>query len=165
MIPALVLDFLCIHPFRDGNGRMARLLTLLMLYEAGYEVGRNVSLERIIEESKESYYGALKAASEGWHEGQHSLAPWRDYLLGTIVAAYRELERRTALVTTAPGAKRTMVQDAISHFLGEFTIKDLERACPTVGRDMIRLVLKELRAEGQIEPIGKGRGAKWKRTG
>jgi len=90
---------------------------------------------------------------------------WRDYLLGVIVAAYRELERRTELVTAAPGAKRTMVQDVINHFLGEFTIKDVERACPTVGRDMIRLVLKELRAEGRIEPVGRGRGAKWKRMG
>jgi hypothetical protein len=85
--------------------------------------------------------------------------------LGTIVAAYGELERRTELVSTAPGAKRAMVQDAINHFLGQFTIKDVERACPTVGRDMIRLVLKELRAEGRIEPVGKGRGAKWKRMG
>jgi Fic family protein len=163
LIPAFILDFLCIHPFRDGNGRMARLLTLLLLYEAGHEVGRYVSLERIIEESKESYYDALKASSAGWHEGQHTLAPWRDYLLGTIVAAYRELERRTELVTAAPGAKRAMVRDVIEHFVGEFTIAELEGACPTVGRDTIRFVLKDMRDQGKVECLGKGRWAKWRR--
>jgi Fic family protein len=163
LIPAFVLDFLCVHPFRDGNGRMARLLTLLLLYEAGYEVGRYVSLERIIEESKESYYGALKASSEGWHEGQHTLAPWRDYLLGTIVAAYRELERRTELVIAAPGAKQAMVRDAIEHFLSEFTIADVETTCPTVSRDTIRSVLNDMRDRGKVECLGKGRWAKWRR--
>jgi len=163
LIPAFILDFLCIHPFRDGNGRMARLLTLLLLYEAGYEVGRYVSLERIIEESKGSYYDALKASSDGWHEGQHTLAPWRDYLLGTIVAAYRELERRTELVTAAPGAKQAMVRDAIEHFLSEFTIGELETACPTVSRDTIRSVLNDLRDQGKVECLGKGRWAKWRR--
>ena len=126
---------------------------------------RKHSESQIIEASKEAYYESRKASSQGWHDGQHDLAPWRDYFLGTIVAAYRELERRVDLVTTAPGAKRTTVQDAINHFVGEFTIKDLERACPMVGRDMIRFVLKELKGEGKIEPLGKGRGAKWRRTG
>lgn len=163
-LAAFNLDFLCIHPFRDGNGRMARLLTLLMLYEAGYEVGRYVSLERIIEESKESYYGALKASSEGWHEGQHSLAPWRDYLLGTIVAAYRELERRTALVATAPGAKQALVRDTVSHLLGEFTTSSLEKACPGVSPQMIRHVLREMQAEGKVERVGERRGSKWRRV-
>jgi Fic family protein len=163
LIPAFVLDFLCVHPFRDGNGRMARLLTLLLLYEAGYEVGRYVSLERIIEESKESYYDTLKASSQGWHEGQHDLTPWRDYFLGTIVAAYREMERRTDLVTAAPGAKRAMVRDAIEHFVGEFTIAELEDACPTVGRDTIRVVLNDMRDQGKVECLGKGRWAKWRR--
>jgi Fic family protein len=163
LIPAFILDFLCIHPFRDGNGRMARLLTLLVLYEAGYEVGRYVSLERIIEESKESYYDALKASSDGWHEGQHDLTPWRDYLLGTIVAAYRELERRTELVTAAPGAKQAMARDAVEHFLGEFTIGDVESACPSVSRDTVRTVLNDLRDQGKVECLGKGRWAKWRR--
>jgi Fic family protein len=163
LIPAFILDFLCIHPFRDGNGRMARLLTLLLLYEAGYEVGRYVSLERIIEESKETYYEALRASSEGWHEGRHSLAPWRDYLLGTIVAAYQELERRTELVTAAPGAKQAMVRDAVAHFVAEFTIADVEAVCPTVSRDTIRAVLNDLRDQGKAECLAKGRWAKWRR--
>jgi Fic family protein len=163
LIPAFILDFLCIHPFRDGNGRMARLLSLLLLYQSGYEVGRYISLERIIEESKESYYDSLRASSQGWHEGRHDLSPWRDYFLGTIVAAFRELERRTELVTAAPGAKRAMVRDAIEHFVGEFTIAELENACPTVGRDTIRSVLNDMRGQGEVECLGKGRWAKWRR--
>ncbi len=163
LIPAFVLDFLCIHPFLDGNGRMARLLTLLLLYQSGYEVGRYISLERIVEESKESYYESLRASSQGWHEGEHNLVPWRDFLLGTIVAAYRELEHRTELVTAAPGAKRAMVREAVEHFLGEFTIGDLEIACPTVSRDTIRSVLNDLRDQGKAECLGKGRWAKWRR--
>lgn len=163
LIPAFVLDFLCIHPFRDGNGRMARLLTLLLLYEAGYQVGRYVSLERIIEESKESYYDALKASSQGWHDGQHAFAPWRDYLLGTIVAAYREMERRVDLVTVAPGAKQALVRDTVSHLLGEFTTSSLEKACPGVSPQMIRHVLREMQSEGKVERIGERRGSKWRR--
>ncbi len=94
LIPAYVFDFLCIHPFIDGNGRMARLLTMPLLYKAGYDIGRFVSLERVVEASKESYYEALKLSSEGWHEGAHDLGPWTDYLLGTYIAAYREFESR-----------------------------------------------------------------------
>jgi Fic family protein len=163
LVPAFILDFLCIHPFRDGNGRMARLLTLLLLYQAGYEVGRYVSLERIIEESKESYYGALRASSQRWHEGQHDITPWRDYFLGTLVAAYRELERRTELVTAAPGAKQAMVRDTVLHLLGEFTSKDLETACPSVSREMIRHVLREMQSEGKVERVGERRGSRWRR--
>jgi Fic family protein len=163
LIPAFVFDFLCIHPFRDGNGRMARLLTLLLLYQSGYEVGRYISLERVIEQSKESYYEALAASSKGWHEARHDLSPWRDYLLGTLIAAYREFESRVGLVTTARGAKTAMVVNAIEHGPPEFTISDIERACPMVGRDLIRRVLNGLRTEGKLEGIGKGRSARWRR--
>jgi Fic family protein len=92
LIPAYVLDFLCIHPFLDGNGRMSRLLTLLLLYQAGYEVGRYVSLERLIERTAESYYDVLRKSSQGWHEGEQDLSPWIEYFLGILVAAYREFE-------------------------------------------------------------------------
>ncbi|MBM4093485.1 MAG: Fic family protein [Planctomycetes bacterium] len=163
LIPAFVLDFLCVHPFLDGNGRVARLLTLLLLYQSGYEVGRYISLERIIEESKESYYESLRASSQGWHEGQHDLSPWRDYFLGTIVAAYRELERRAELATATPGAKRNLIREAVEHFVADFTSKELELACPMVSREMIRVVLREMQAEGKVEKIGEGRGARWKR--
>jgi Fic family protein len=163
LIPAFVLDFLCIHPFRDGNGRMARLLTLLLLYQAGYEVGRYISLERIIEQSKESYYEALEKSTHRWYDGQQDLTPWRDYFLGTLVAAYRELERRAGLVTATPGAKRSLVREAVEHFVADFTSKELELACPMVGREMIRVVLREMQAEGKVQKIGKGRGVRWKR--
>jgi Fic family protein len=163
LIPAFVLDFLCIHPFLDGNGRMARLLTLLLLYQSGYEVGRYISLERIVEESKESYYESLRASSQGWHEGRHDLSSWRDYFLGTIVAAYRELDRRAGLATATPGAKRNLIREAAEHFVADFTSKELELACPTVSREMIRVVLREMQAEGKAEKIGVGRGARWKR--
>jgi Fic family protein len=161
LIPAFVLDFLCVHPFRDGNGRIARLLSLLLLYQSGYEVGRYISLERIIEQSKESYYDTLRASSQGWHEGRHDLSPWRDYFLGTVVAAYRELERREGMLTTAPGAKRNLVQEAVRHMRGPFSISELERVCPSVSRDMIRLVLNELREQGEVESGGRGRAARW----
>ena len=95
LIPAYVLDFLCIHPFADGNGRMARLLSLLLLHQAGYEVGRYISLETAIENTKEGYYDALQASSQNWHEGQHSLIPWWEYFVGVmLVKAYREFENR-----------------------------------------------------------------------
>ena len=163
LIPAFVLDFLCIHPFRDGNGRMARLLSLLLLYQSGYEVGRYISLERIIEQSKQSYYETLEASTQNWYNRTHDLVPWRDYFLGTLVAAYRELERRAGLVTTTAGAKRNLIRDAVEHFVSEFTAKELALACPGVSREMIRVVLREMQDEGVVERIGERRGTKWRR--
>lgn len=163
LIPAFVLDFLCIHPFRDGNGRVARLLTLLLLYQAGYEVGRYISLERIIESTKETYYESLNASSRRWHDGKHDLSPWRDYFLGVLLAAYRECEERAGLVTSARGAKRALVVGAIEHGPVEFTIKELERSCPGVSHQMVRLVLDQLRAEHKVKCVGRGPGARWRR--
>ena len=124
LIPAYVLDFLCIHPFTDGNGRMARLLTLLLLYQAGYEVGRFISLEKIVEDSKEDYYDTLHRCSQGWHKGRHTLAPWTEYLLGTLIAAYREFENRVGLLTSSRGAKTEMVLEAIERFYGNFAVAE-----------------------------------------
>jgi Fic family protein len=112
LIPVYVLDFLCIHPFLDGNGRMARLLTLLLLYQAGYGVGRYISLERVVEESKESYYDTLYRSSQGWHEGRHTLVPWTEYFLGTMLAAYKEFENRVGILTDGRGAKTELVLEA-----------------------------------------------------
>ena len=106
LIATFVFDFECIHPFRDGNGRIGRLLTLLLLYKAGYEVGRYISLERIVEESKETYYDALYKSSQGWHEAKHDLRPWWDYFLGTLIAAYKEFEQRVGTITSARGEAR-----------------------------------------------------------
>jgi len=120
-------------------------------------------LERIIEESKESYYESLRASSQGWHDGRHDLSPWRDYFLGTVAAAYRELERRAELATATPGAKRNLIREAVEHFVAEFTSKELELACPMVSREMIRVVLREMQAEGRVEKVGEGKGSRWKR--
>lgn len=163
LITSYVLDFLCVHPFRDGNGRMARLLTLLLLYQAGYEVGRYVSLERIIEESKESYYDTLNQSDRGWHEGAHDLRPWTNYLLGTLVRSYREFEERMGLIMSPRGAKTEMIRDAVKHLPARFRIRDVERLCPNVTRGMIQLVFQQMKNEGLIEPVGRGAGAAWQR--
>lgn len=164
LIAAYVLDFLCIHPFADGNGRMARLLALLLLYRAGYDVGRFISLERIIEESKESYYETLYACSQGWHEGQHDLAPWTEYFLGVIVRAYGTFEERVGAITQARGAKSEMVRAAIRAFTGPFAIRELQERCPNVGLDLIRRILREERQAGAIEVSGRGPDAHWRRV-
>src|SRR4029434_4582406 len=109
-------------PFADGNGRMARLLTLLLLYHAGFEVGRYISLERIVEQTKEGYYESLYTSSQGWHEGQHNLQPWTEYLLGTIVRAYRDFEDRVGSLAVARGAKTEMVLDAVRSLPDGFRI-------------------------------------------
>lgn len=160
-----VFDFLCIHPFRDGNGRVSRLLTSLLLYHHGFRVGRYVSLERLIEDSKESYYEALKRSSEGWHEVEHDLIPWWSYSLGILRSAYREFEERVGAVRAPRGAKTETVRRAILAFPGEFAISDVERACPGVSRDMIRLVLRALQGEKRIVCLGRGRSARWRRIG
>lgn len=162
LVALAVLDFLCIHPFPDGNGRTARLLTLLLLYHHGFEVGRYVSLERVIEQSRESYYETLEASSSGWHTSEHDPRPWIDYFLGVLTAAYGELEQRVEAVQPQDGGTKTaMVRDAVARRQAPFQISDIERDLPTVSRDMIRLVLNQLRAEGTLALEGRGRGAKW----
>ena len=158
-----VLDFLCIHPFLDGNGRMARLLSVLVLYHHHYDVGRYISLERIVEQSKETYYDTLYRSSQGWHEGRHDPWPWTDYFLGVLLAAYQEFEDRFERISSVPGSKTQMILNAIDGVFGEFRISDVEAACPTVSRDMIRHVLFRLRNEQKIKAMGKGRGAKWQK--
>jgi len=164
-IASFVLDFECIHPFWDGNGRMGRLLTLLLLYQAGYEVARYISLERIIEDSKETYYEALQKSSGGWHEGRHDLRPWWDYFLGTLVGAYKEFEERVGTITSARGAKREMLQNAIRRLPGRFRIADLQRACPGISYPTIKRALADLKRKKEIRCLGKGRNAEWERIG
>lgn len=159
-----VLDFLCIHPFTDGNGRMARLLILLLLYQYGYEVGRFVSLERVIEETRDSYYDALYESSQGWHEGTHSLLPWWEYFLGVLIAAYGEFEDRVGRVTSGRGAKSALVRQMVDRAVGDFTMSELLRLCPGVSRPLARRVLNEMRAEGLVECIGLGVNARWRKT-
>ena len=163
-VPLAVLDFLCIHPFSDGNGRMARLMTLQLLYHFDYEVGRYISLERIIEESKETYYEALEASSRGWHEGRHDVFPWLRYFWGVLLRGYREFEERVGTLRTGRGAKGHQVEQAVERRVGPFAISDIEADCPGVTRDWIRIVLRRLRDQGRIVRRGKGRGAKWVRN-
>jgi Fic family protein len=161
----LVLDFLCIHPFRDGNGRVSRLLMLLVLYQHGYQVGRYISLDRLVEESREDYYEVLHQSSEHWHEGRHDLLPWLNYFLAILRRIYREFEERVGQVRTPRGAKTGLVEAAIDAFPGEFTLSDLERACPGVSRDMVRRVLREIQKAGKVVCLGRGPGAAWRRKG
>lgn len=163
-VASLILDFLSIHPFRDGNGRVSRLLTLLTLYQHGYEVGRYISLERLIEESRADYYDVLERSSEGWHQGRHDLFPWLNYFLSILRRAYLELESRVGQVKAPRGAKTAMVEAAVASFPGEFSLGDLERACPGVSRDMARRVLQQLQREERVECVGRGPGARWRRV-
>jgi Fic family protein len=163
LVPLTILDFLCVHPFTDGNGRMARLLTLQLLYHADYAVGRFISLERIFEESKESYYETLETSSQGWHEAAHNIAPWLDYFWGALLRAYKEFEERVGTLSRGRGAKGDRVRAEILKRNLPFSISEIEEACPGVSRDMVRLVLRAMKGEGLINPTGKGRGAKWVR--
>lgn len=164
LIPLTILDFLSIHPFSDGNGRISRLLTMLLLYHFDYQVGRYISLERIVEESKDSYYEALRASSEKWHEGEHDPHPWIDYFWGVLLRAYGEFEERVGEVRTKKISKTEQIRLAVDRRVGPFAISDMERELPHISRDMIKLVLRDLKEEGLIEVRGKGRGAKWVRS-
>jgi len=164
LIATYVFDFLCIHPFTDGNGRMARLLTLLLLYRAGYEVGRYVSLEKIVENHDTGYYASLRRCSEGWHEGNHELLPWWEYFLGVMLfGAYQELEDRMTLMQSVKGAKTAMVLDVLNKMIGDFSVKSIKERCPHVGIDLIRRIMREERQAGRLECLGRGPDALWRR--
>ena len=160
---ALNLDFLCIHPYRDGNGRASRLLFLLACYHCGLEVGRYISLERLIEQNKDRYYEVLELSSQGWHEGKHDPWPTINFLLYMLTQAFKEFEQRVGQIKSPRGAKTELVRHAIETISGEFGITDLEHACPGVSRDMIRRLLRDFKAEGRIECLGRGPGTKWRK--
>ncbi len=162
-VSCLVLDFLSIHPFRDGNGRVSRLLTLLALYQHGLTVGRYISIERIVEQSKETYYETLNKSSQKWHEAKHDVIPWFNYFLGTVLAAYKEFEERAHNIKPARGAKTALLIQAIDSQHGEFSISDIVRACPAVSRVMIKKVLLQMQKDKKIKCLGKGQSAKWER--
>jgi Fic family protein len=164
-LAAFGLDFLCIHPFRDGNGRVSRLLLLLQCYHVGIEVGRYISLERLIEQSKERYYETLEQSSRRWHAGRHDPWPYLSYVLYTLKAAYREFEERLGRVAAPKGAKTEMVMDAVRKVPDTFRVSELQRACPAVSIDLIRRTLRKLREAGQVECLGTGRSAQWRKTG
>ncbi len=164
-LAAFNLDFLCIHPFRDGNGRVSRLLFLLQCYSLGYEAGRYISLERLIEQNKERYYETLQQSSQLWHEGKHDPWPYINYLLYILKTAYHEFENRVGQIKSPRGAKTEFIESAIAGFENEFTLSDLETGCPGVSRDMIRRVLWRLQKIKKVECLGRGPGAQWRKKG
>jgi Fic family protein len=162
-LAAFNLDFLCIHPFRDGNGRVSRLLLLLQSYHLGFEVGRYISLERIIEENKERYYEALELGSKGWHEGKSDPWPFVNFVLSILRLAYKEFEMRVGRESPKRGEKRELISDAIDNLVGPFTVADLQRMCPGVGLDHIRKTLGKMRKEKKLKCLGRGRSAAWEK--
>ena len=160
LVATFVFDFLCIHPFRDGNGRVSRLVTTLLLQSHGFQVACYISLERLIEESKEDYYRILGECSNGWHEGRNEILPWWNYFLGVVRSAYKELETQVTSAAVRP-AKGDMVRRIVLEQAGEFTLADLSAQLPSASPQLIKKVLNELKGPGRVRLAGRGRGAKW----
>jgi len=156
MIPVFILDFLCIHPFNDGNGRMSRLLTLLLLYRAGYSVGKYVSIEKLIERTKGAYYDELQESSAHWHEEENNYIPFVTYQLGVILAAYREFSDRVKVVSEST-RKPNRVRDIIHNHLGKITKAEIMQQCPDVSQTTIQRALIDLVKSGEVIKIGGGR--------
>lgn len=158
IIPVFIHDFLCVHPFLDGNGRMSRLLTTLLLYRAGYEIGKYISLEAKISKNKEAYYAALEESQIGWYEQQDDPTAFVKYLLSTIIAAYRDFDERIQIVS--PTSLDT-VRNAINNKLGKFTKKDILELCPSLSASTVERHLKRLTAEGYISKYGAGKNTSY----
>ncbi len=155
IIPVFIHDFLCIHPFLDGNGRMSRLLTTLLLYRSGYEIGRYISLESKIAETKDLYYDALERSQNGWREGADDPSPFIKYFLGTVVAAYRDFEERLEIV--AEKSPLDTVRNAVGARIGPFTKSDIADLCTSMSASSVERRLRELCERGEIEKLGGGR--------
>ena len=155
-IPVFIHDFLCIHPFNDGNGRMSRLLTTLLLYRNGFSVGRYISLEAKIAQNKDLYYDALGRSQHGWHEGTEDAVPFIKYILGTILAAYRDLEDRVSLVSEKLPAIE-MVRRASLQKIGRFTKQDMRALCPSLSVSSVEGALRKMAADGEIKREGAGK--------
>lgn len=161
LIPVVIHDFLCIHPFDDGNGRMSRILTLLLLYKFGYFVGRYISLEMLIEESKDSYYEQLQNSSEKWHTGENDELPFMKYMLGIILKAYQECDERFKLIGEKKLTSPERVFSVIQKSLGPLSKKDIMILCPDISQRTVERALKELQDTERIKKIGNGRSTKY----
>ena len=159
-IPIFIHDFLCIHPFNDGNGRMSRLLTTLLLYRCGFYVGKYISLEAKIANHKDAYYDALRQSQHGWHEGNEDVVPFIKYILSTIIAAYRDFEDRFSIVETKTSALE-MVRKASLQKLGRFSKQDIRELCPSLSVSSIEGALRKLVAEGYLKREGNGRSTRY----
>lgn len=157
LIPIFILDFLCIHPFKDGNGRMSRLLTLLLLYRAGYIVGKYISIEKLIEQTKVTYYEVLEESSVNWHEGASDYAPFVNYLLGIVLAAYREFSSRVQLLMTSGLSKPDRIRALIKDTLGKITKAEIVQKCPDISMVTVQRTLNELHKSGEIIKLSGGR--------
>lgn len=157
LIPMFILDFLCIHPFNDGNGRMSRLLTLLLLYRSGYIVGKYISIEKLIADSKDTYYEALQESSIGWHEGQSDYLPFVRYMLGVVIAAYRDFTSRVEVLIAKGLSKPGRVKEIIRNTTGRITKSQIMRQCPDISQKTVERALKELLDNNEIIKIGGGR--------
>ena len=161
LIPCVILDFLCVHPFNDGNGRMSRLLTLLLLYRNDYVVGKYISIEKEIADTKEAYYQALAQADLGWHEGTNDPKPFIKYMLGIILKCYREFEER--LTISEKSGKRSNSYDIVKTYvnstIGTFTKRDAMENCPSLGSSSVESALKKLVEDGTIIRKGQGRAS------
>ncbi len=155
-ILVFIHDFLCIHPFNDGNGRMSRLLTTLLLYRKGFYVGKYISLEAKIAKNKDLYYNALAQSQTGWHEGTENVVPFIKYILGTILAAYKDFEERMALVEIKLPALE-MVRGASENKIGRFNKQDIRELCPTISDSSIEGALRKLVAAGELKKEGRGK--------
>ena len=156
LIPMFILDFLCIHPFNDGNGRMSRLLTLLLFYKAGYIVGKYVSMEMLIEKTKETYYEALQASSTGWHECENSYEPFVKYYLGIILKAYNEFESRVEHLKNRSLSKPERIKAVIDQKVGKITKKEIMELCPDISKVTVERTLTDLVKSGYIAKVGAG---------
>ena len=160
VVATFVFDLLCLHPFRDGNGRVSRLATTLLLQSHGFQVARYFSLERLVEETRDEYYGILVKCSQGWHEGKNEIVPWWNYFLSVLRRAYKEFQRQVESVEGRP-AKSNLVRQTILAQLEQFTLGDLAAQFPTASPQLIKKVLAELKKQGKIRLVGRGRGARW----
>lgn len=165
LIPMFILDFLCIHPFSDGNGRMSRLLTLLLLYKSGYIVGKYISIEKMIEISKDSYYECLQESSINWHENTNDYEPFVEYMLGVILAAYREFSSRVEVLVTSGISKPDRIKEIIKGNLGTITKTEIMNKCPDISQATVQRALAEMLRTGEIIKIGGGRFTKYSWNG
>ena len=157
LIPIFILDFLCVHPFNDGNGRMSRLLTLLLLYRSGYIVGKYISIEKIIEKSKDTYYDALQNSSIGWHDEENDYAPFVIYMLGVIVSAHRDFTSRVQIMSSKNISKPDRIREIIKGTLGKITKSEIMEQCPDISQVTVQRTLADLSAKGEIIKISGGR--------
>lgn len=159
LIPVFICDFLCIHPFNDGNGRMSRLLTLLLLYKSGYSVGKYISIERQIEKTKDRYYDVLEISDAGWHEGKNDPTPFIRYMLMVILACYTRFEERVGVIPEKGNTSSAydIVKKYTEEKIGKFTGADVVTHCPSIGRSSVLAALKKLVDEGSIIRYGSGR--------